>query len=118
MKNISFLRVWVPLALMGTLLSGCVVYRSRPVVYSAPPPPPSGAEVVVADPAPPAPLVEVVPVAPGPDYYWVGGCWEWRGRWVWVGGRWAVRPHPGAVWIRGGWVHRGHSRVWVAAHWR
>jgi hypothetical protein len=118
MKNISSLRLLAPLALTGLLLNGCVVYRDRPVVYSQPAPPPPGGEVVVADPAPPAPLVEVVPVAPGPEYYWVGGSWEWRGRWVWVGGRWAARPHAGAVWIRGGWVHRGHNRVWVAAHWR
>ena len=52
------------------LLSGCVVARERP------------AEVVISEP-PPAGPVEVVPVAPGPDYVWVGGYWAWRGRWAW-----------------------------------
>jgi hypothetical protein len=96
-----------------------VVYRDRPVyVQPAPGAPPPNAQVVVEDPAPPPPQVEVIPVAPDPTLIWVGGNWEWRGRWVWYGGHWAARPHPGAVWVRGGWVHRGSGRVWVGAHWR
>jgi hypothetical protein len=107
------------------LFAGCVerqvVYRDRPVyVQPAPPPgaPPPAAEVVVADPAPPPPQVEVIPVAPDPMFIWIGGSWEWHGRWVWAGGHWGPRPHPGAVWVHGGWVHRGHGRVWVGAHWQ
>jgi hypothetical protein len=101
------------------LLAGCVerqvVYRDRPV-YTQPPP---NAEVVVDQPSePPPPQVEVIPVAPDPTFIWIGGNWEWRDRWVWVGGRWGQRPHPGAVWVRGGWVRRGHGRVWVVSHWR
>jgi hypothetical protein len=107
------------------LLAGCVerqvVYRDQPV-YVQPPPaaPPFAppAEVVVADPAPPPPQVEVIPVQPDPSFIWVGGSWEWRGRWCWTGGHWVPRPHPGAVWVHGGWAHRGHGRVWVGAHWR
>ena len=96
--------------------AGCVVYERQPVT-AAPPP---GA-VVVADPGPPPPPpAEIVTVAPGPlnVWFWAPGCWEWRDRWVWTPGRWAMRPHPGAVWVRGGWVHRGHGRVWVESHWR
>ena len=93
------------------LLGGCVVYE-RPAQ-------PPGA-VVEADPGPPpsAPT-EVVTVAPGPldVWFWAPGCWEWRGSWVWVPGRWRVRPHPGAVWVVGGWGWRGHHRVWVEGHW-
>jgi len=101
------------------LFAGCVerqvVYRDRPV-YVQPAPP--VAEVVVADPAPPPPQVEVIPVAPNPAFIWIGGSWEWRGRWVWANGHWGLRPRPGVVWVRGGWGHRGNGRVWVGAHWR
>jgi hypothetical protein len=83
------------------LFAGCVerqvVYRDRPV-YVQPSPAPA-TEVVVADPAPPPPQVEVIPVAPNPAF-------------------WGPRPRPGAVWVRGGWAHRGNGRVWVGAHWR
>jgi hypothetical protein len=50
--------------------------------------------------APPAPLVEAVPLAPGPDYEWVPGYWIWGNRgWVWVYGTW---EHYGFF----GWHHR------------
>jgi hypothetical protein len=101
------------------LLAGCVerqvVYRDRPVYVQQPP----GGDVVVAEPAaPPPPQVEVIPVAPDPTFVWVGGCWEWRGRWVWAGGHWGPRPHPGAVWVHSGWGWHGHHRVWVSGYWR
>jgi len=113
------------------LLAGCV---ERRVVYvhdqPAPLPPPG--TVVTAPPAqaevapevpppgevPPAPQVEVVTVAPGPDYFWVGGSWAWRGRWVWAPGRWSLRPHPHAVWYGGHWERRGRRSVWVGGYWR
>jgi hypothetical protein len=110
----SFLIKTVLFAASLPLLAGCVerrvVYRDRPV--------PAG-EVVIATPEnPPPPPVEVVPVCPDPAYVWVGGYWEWRGRWVWCGGRWAPRPHPGAVWAHGHWARHGHGHVWIGAGWR
>ena len=40
--------------------------------------------------APPVPIVEVVPAAPGPGYYWIPGYWIWDGgRYVW---RTAIMP--------------------------
>jgi hypothetical protein len=124
MKNSTLIKTALITASLP-LFAGCVerqvVYRDRPVyAQPAPPPgaPPPAAEVVVEDPAPPPPQVEVIPVAPNPAFIWIGGSWEWRGRWVWAGGHWGPRPHPGAVWVHGGWVHRGHGRVWVGAHWR
>jgi hypothetical protein len=122
MKNSTLVKT-VLFAASLPLLAGCVerqvVYRDRPVyVQPAPGASPPNAQVVVEDPAPPPPQVEVIPVAPDPAFIWVGGSWEWRGHWVWYGGHWAPRPHPGAVWVRGGWVHRGPGRVWVGAHWR
>jgi len=117
MKTSTFIKY----GLIGACLpwfAGCVerevVYRDR-LVPAAP------GEVVETDPGePPPPQTEVVTVAPGPlsAWFWVPGCWEWRGHWVWYGGHWAIRPHHGAVWIHAGWVHRGHGRVWVSGHWR
>jgi hypothetical protein len=118
MKN-SILIKTVLITAALPLFAGCVerqvVYRDRPVYVQQPPAP--NAEVVVEDPAPPPPQVEVETVAPDPTFIWVGGNWEWRGRWVWFGGHWD-RPHLGRVWVHGGWAHRGNGRVWVAAHWR
>jgi hypothetical protein len=79
------------------------------------PPPPLN--VAGVEQPPPAPRVEVVTVAPGPDYYWVGGYWRWNGSWVWVSGRWVVRPWHGAVWAGGHWDRHGHGYVWVDGHW-
>ena len=105
----SGMKIKTMLVLLATvpLFAGCVerqvVYRDRPVY--------------VEQPAPPPPQVEVVTVAPDPTYIWIGGSWEWNGRWVWYGGRWTHRPHPNAVWARGHWDNHGHNRVWVSARW-
>ena len=117
MKTSSLVKT-VLIAASLPLFAGCVerqvVYRDRPVYVQQPPP---GTAVVEEAPAPPPPQVEVIPVSPDPAFIWIGGCWEWRGGWVWVGGRWAPRPHPGAVWVHGHWGWHGHRRVWIAAGW-
>lgn len=87
---------------------------NTPTTVAASPAPQS----VVVEQAPPPPPVETVVVAPGPDYVWVDGEWNWQGRWVWIGGHWGYPPHPHAVWIVGrswhdhyGWHHeRGYWR--------
>ena len=61
-----------------------VVYHEPPppaiVVAPAPPPP---EPVVIYQTDPPPPPVEVIPVAPGPDFIWVGGrYYHERGGWV------------------------------------
>ncbi len=71
----------------------------------------------VAD-GPPAPQTETVVVAPGPGYVWVPGNWEWHGRWVWVGGFWAVPPHPAAVWVEGYWSRGPYGWHRVPGYWR
>jgi len=94
--------------------TGCVQHR---VVYVREPGvAPGGEEIVTA--TPPPPQVEVVGIAPGPEFVWVPGCWEWHGHWVWAGGRWAVGPHPHAHWIPGRWARRGHGHVWIHGYWR
>jgi hypothetical protein len=68
--------------------------------------------------APPAPLVERIPVAPGPGYFWRPGHWYWNGaRYTWVGGAYIVRPAGGA-WVAGHWVHGPRRWFWVEGHWR
>ena len=74
--------------------------------------------IPAVDQPPPAPQLEVIPVAPGGDYYWTPGYWSWRGRWVWVGGYYVHRPHPGAVWIGGHWSRHGRGYIWIGGNWR
>ena len=110
------------LAAACALMTGCVV-AVRP--YGPPPPPPPSAEVytepseVVVAQEPPAHYTEVVGIAPGPGYFWVGGYWHWYGsRWVWYRGHYARPPHSGAVWIGPRYVNRGGTRVYIRGYWR
>lgn len=67
--------------------------------------------------APPALQGEVIGVAPGPGYFWIGGFWNWvGGRHVWVGGHWEAnrqgyrwRPHH---WVRDGQGWRAEQGRW------
>jgi uncharacterized membrane protein YgcG len=72
---------------------------------------------------PPPPQSEVMPVAPGPDYYWAPGYWSWNGGWSWVGGVWYPRAwgwgwrpgwggHGGWGWRGGGGWHGGGGGSW------
>src|SRR5689334_11713104 len=69
---------------------------ANPQVATQAPPPPQ-----VMTQASPQPQVEMVPVAPGPDYAWAPGYWSVGvgGGWVWIGGHYVVRPRPHAVWV-------------------
>jgi hypothetical protein len=142
----KFHSVWLWGAFAGVVAAGC---EDRGPVYIAPPPvagsvsgavyapppatgypvpaptapgaaqePPPGTSVVVAQP-PPAPLAEVEPPAPGPDYVWTTGYWNWNGAaWVWAPGVWVVPPYRGAVWFGGRWVFSGGRHVWMGGRWR
>ena len=85
---------WALAAILASvsLLSACVMVPARPYYaggYSA------GGEVI---PEAPPPQYEVVGVAPGPGYVWIGGYWNWVGRrHVWIGGHWRA---PGPVYRR------------------
>jgi hypothetical protein len=117
--NHAFLIKSLVVAAVLPLLAGCVerevVYRDRPAYVPAPAP---SVEVVADEPPMPPPQAEYITVSPGPGFIWMGGSWEWRGRWEWSGGRWGHPPHTGAVWGRGHWHNHGGSRVWVSAGWR
>jgi hypothetical protein len=93
--------------------------------YSVQPPPPPaygpGPDVeIVANEAPPGELVETIPAAPGPDFFWISGHWTWNGRWTWVHGRYDRHPHfhPGGGWEAGRWDRRDGRWVWREGHWR
>ena len=94
---------------------------------------PAVAQVVIHERVMPAPLVEVIPVAPGPNYHWVPGHWVWYGRrWVWVRGHYVlgvVPPMPAAIvetpppppgpawfWVRGHYFWRSRW-VWRPGRW-
>lgn len=71
--------------------------------------------------APPGVVVqEEIGVAPGPDYVWVAGSYEWQNNvYVWVPGRWIVRPFRGAVWVGPVWRHHSrHGWFRTPGHWR
>jgi hypothetical protein len=101
--------------------NGWVWIEGHYAVVTAPPPPPPGQPVeIYATEAPPPDIVEVVPGAPGPDFFWIGGHWQWEGGWVWVRGHYDRHPHyhPGAYWEAGRWERRDGRYVWRDGHWR
>jgi hypothetical protein len=103
-------RTFLALGLAAALIGGtsCVVRERYPV---------SGTVVMES---PPVDRVEVVGVAPGPDFIWIGGWWSWNGRWCWNDGHWARPPHAHAVWSPGRWAPHPHGRgfVWMGGRWR
>ncbi len=114
MKTFCLIKSFSLLATGALLTASCVV-RER-VVYSAPPAPVTGEEVVVAG-APPPPLEDVYIAAPGPGFFWVRGCWAWHGRWIWEPGRWARPPHRGAVWLAPHYERRHGVNVYIGGRW-
>ena len=83
-------------------LPGCIVVpagrrRGREVAY----------ETVTVEP--PIPRVEIVGVAPGPGYLWIGGHWGWGGgRYNWAPGRWEG-ARPGYRWQPHRWMREGRG---------
>jgi YXWGXW repeat-containing protein len=81
------------------------------------PNPPPGAMYV--ERRPPPVRVEVIGVAPGPGFIWIGGFWRWGGgQYVWVPGRWAARERGYHHWNPGRWRHTRRGWYWVEGRWR
>ena len=84
-------------------------------------PPPVQIQEVALGTSAPGLIVEAIPPCPDPYFVWVSGSWTWRhtrlgfGYWDWAPGYWTRPPYRGAVWIGGGWGHRGG---WHDNHWR
>ncbi len=92
-------------AVLAVSLGGCVAGPEPGTVY--------------ASFAPPTAEVEVVGVAPGPAYVWIGGHHVWRGGgYHWEPGRFEKRPQPGARWVPGQWRHHSHGWYWRDGRWK
>ena len=118
MNRTLMVRTSLLVSVAALLATGCVVHE-RAVYQPAPAvvyQAAPGEVVVTSDP--PAPYVEVVPVAPRPGFVWVRGGWVWRGHWVWSRGHWAHPPRPGASWVDGRYEYRGGVRVYIGGGWR
>jgi hypothetical protein len=100
------------------------VVRPAPKVVQPPPQlsvtnlPPSPYPVVV-DRQPPPLLTEIVPLPPGPDSYWIPGCWVWKeGQFVWASGAWVPRHRSSSVWVGNQWAPHGRQWIWIPGKWR
>jgi len=89
------------------------------VVAASPAPTPVQIREVAVGTSAPRLIVETIPPSPDPYFVWVSGSWVWRhtrlgfGYWEWLPGYWTRPPYRDAIWIGGGWGHRG----WRDDHW-
>lgn len=96
------------------LLAAAAVAGLAACVPLAPP----GALYIGARFGPPAPRVEVIGVAPGPEFVWIRGYYSWYDRsYLWVPGRWARPPYPRAVWMPGRWSHGSRGWYFTEGRW-
>ena len=96
---------------------------------TAPPPPsedqgydynaPEASEPVAYAPAPPPPLPDYdQPEAPGPDYIWTPGYWNYANTgYYWVPGAWVFAPYTGALWTPGYWGFYNGRYLWHRGYW-
>ena len=77
-------------------------------------------------PPPPVPRAEMVPPPPGPPpgtaadqvMVWRHGHYEWNGAtYIWVPGRYMVRPAGMTRFVDGHWAMRNGAWVWIGGHW-
>jgi hypothetical protein len=116
MKKSNLIKLGIILSACSILAAGCAVEATGPggaVAVSTDP------GVLYADSAPPPIVDETVPIAPAPDYVWIGGGWVWGGnRWAWERGRWGRPPHPGARWVPHHYAYRNGHHTFVRGGWR
>ena len=71
-------------------------------------------------PDPPPPLPEYdQPEAPGPDYIWNPGYWNYAANagYYWVPGTWVLAPYVGALWTPGYWGFYNDRYLWHHGYW-
>lgn len=127
MKTVTFVILGVAVAAGLWLFTGCehrhtvVVHEERPV-YVEPAPEtvyvePRPTETIIVQEAPPPIQTEVIPVAPGPGFIWIGGFWGYEGHhYVWHHGHYTRGP-AGNVWVRDSWVHSRRGWEYQRGHW-
>jgi len=70
-----------------------------------------------SDPPPPLPDYDQ-PEAPGPDYIWNPGYWNYANAgYYWVPGAWALAPYTGALWTPGYWGFYNNRYIWHPGYW-
>lgn len=58
------------------------------------------------------------PPPPSPRHIWIDEDWAYRGgRYVAIGGHWAVPPRPGFIWVPGRWDHGRRGDRWMPGRW-
>ena len=68
--------------------------------------------------APPHVRIETRSVAPGPDYVWVGGFWDWQGdQWIWVPGRWDRPAERDVIWVSPRYEREEDGWRYEPGHW-
>jgi hypothetical protein len=100
----------------GTYYPGTTVVPMQPNTVVVPGPT-VYTQTVTVQPAPPAPIYEVVPAA-REGYAWAPGHYEWRnGRYIWIGGEW-MTARAGFAWRAGHWEQNSDgSWTFAAGHW-
>ena len=122
--NLPAVRKMVSVACVTVFLAGGCATHHAPAPDTdralAPPVSPvvaSNVEIEVAG-QPPVAVAENIPPNPDNDSVWIAGAWDWRGRWVWVKGRWEHPPHPGAVWVSNRYQHHGGKYAFIRGGWK
>ncbi len=86
--------------------------------YNAPPPDETSADYTYAPDPPPALPEYDQPQAPGPDYIWTPGYWNYADTgYYWVPGSWVLAPYTGALWTPGYWGYYNHRYLWHRGYW-
>ena len=102
------------------VFAGAIAVPALGQIPVPPPPPLPNLEVrvVAAEPPPPRREVIVYDRRPGPDYIWANGFYDWQGDgWVWVEGRWVLRPASSVSWVRPRYVRVEEGWRYEPAHW-
>jgi hypothetical protein len=102
-----------------TSLRNLLAAASVAALAACVPLPPPGAVFISARFGPPPPRVEVIGVAPAPEFVWIRGFWSWDGMaYAWMPGHWERRPYARAVWVPDRWRH--HAQGWYReeGHWK
>ncbi|WP_244502025.1 YXWGXW repeat-containing protein [Terriglobus roseus] len=69
-------------------------------------------------PPPPLPADYQQPPAPGPDYLWTPGYWDYANTgYYYVPGTWVAAPYQGALWTPGWWGYVGHRYRFHHGYW-
>jgi hypothetical protein len=72
----------------------------------------------VTQPPPPLPADYEQPPAPGPDYLWTPGYWDYaRTGYYYVPGTWVAAPYQGALWTPGWWGYVGNRYRFHHGYW-